>query len=335
MRRMSDDAVGFVVIGRNEGQRLEVCLRSMPADAAAVVYVDSGSTDGSVERARALGADVVELDMSRPFTAARARNEGFARLTASRPGARYVQFVDGDCELCAGWVDSALRAFAEHPQAAIVAGRVRERRRDATIYNRLCDMEWDARPGIVDTCGGIHMARAEVFAAMGGFNASLIAGEEPELCVRLRRAGRQIVRIEADMALHDAAMTRFGQWWKRSMRSGYADAEAMAMHGRSPQRHGVRESLRIWWWSLGPALLIAATWPWVGAWSLLWLLGYVYLGVKIARHRLRHGDGLGDAWLYAAFHVLVKFPQLLGQLRYWTGRLSGRRSGLIEYKQPA
>jgi GT2 family glycosyltransferase len=327
--------VGLVVIGRNEGRRLEACLLSVRADVVPVVYVDSGSTDGSVERARELGAHVVELDMSMPFTAARARNEGFAQLMQSRPELRYVQFVDGDCEMCPGWLQRGAAALDQLPHAAIVAGRVRERHREATVYNRLCDMEWNTQPGVVSECGGIHMVRAEVFERAGGFNPSLIAGEEPELCVRLRRAGWQIVRVDADMALHDAAMTRFGQWWKRSVRSGYAYAEAMAMHGLSSQRHGVRESLRIWWWALAPALLVAGSWPWCGPWALLWLLGYDYLAMKIFLHRRRHGDDASDAALYAVFHVLVKFPQLLGQLRYGLGRLSGRRSGIIEYKKPA
>lgn len=332
---MDAQDIGLVVIGRNEGQRLDVCLLSVHGDGVPVVYVDSGSTDGSVDRARGLGAHVVELDMSMPFTAARARNEGFARLMQVHPSVRYVQFVDGDCEMCAGWLERGARALDELPQAAIVAGRVRERHRDLTVYNRLCDMEWDTAPGIVNECGGIHMVRAHVFQQAGGFNASLIAGEEPELCVRLRRDGWQIVRIGTDMALHDAAMTRFGQWWKRSVRSGYAYAEAMAMHGRSPQRHGVRESLRIWWWTLVPASLVVVTWFWLGPWALLWLLGYDYLAAKILLRRRRHGNTWADASLYAVFHVLVKFPQLLGQLRYWAGRLSGRRSSLIEYKQPA
>ena len=93
--------VGVVVIGRNEGPRLERCLASLIGAAQKIVYVDSGSTDGSVQMARRLGVEVVELDMTMPFTAARARNEGFARLQHVLPSMRHVQFVDGDCEVVA------------------------------------------------------------------------------------------------------------------------------------------------------------------------------------------------------------------------------------------
>lgn len=331
---MPDVELGLVVIGRNEGERLVVCLRSVQG-AAAVVYVDSGSTDGSVPRARSLGAEVVELDMSIPFTAARARNEGFARLRSMHPALRFVQFVDGDCKVHPDWLGAGRTALERDAGIAIVCGRVRELNRDATVYNRLCDMEWDTPVGELAECGGIHMVRVEAFEQVGGFDPKLIAGEEPELCVRLRQKGWRIVRVAAEMVWHDAAMTRFGQWWKRSVRSGFAYAEALAMHGRSAQRHGVRESARIWWWALGPWMLVAASWPWTGCWALMWLLGYVYLAAKIVRHRRRHGDGWADALLYGVFHVLVKFPQLIGQMRYGVGRLSGRRAGLIEYKKPA
>src|SRR6185437_7195484 len=93
---------GAVAIGRNEGERLRQCLKSLSA-AAAVVYVDSGSTDGSAEWARSQGADVIDLDIGLPFTAARARNAGFGRLREIDSDLRYVQFLDGDCELIDGW----------------------------------------------------------------------------------------------------------------------------------------------------------------------------------------------------------------------------------------
>src|SRR5438270_7605806 len=85
--------VGVVAIGRNEGERLRACLVSARRDCAAVVYVDSGSSDDSVALARPLGVHVVELDLSTPFTAARARNEGFARLQQVEPDRDFVQFA--------------------------------------------------------------------------------------------------------------------------------------------------------------------------------------------------------------------------------------------------
>lgn len=323
----------MVIIGRNEGDRLKRCLRSAVGQGGRIVYVDSGSIDGSVAAAKEAGADVVELDPSTPFTAGRARNAGFDRLGELTGDVALVQFVDGDCELIPGWLDAGARALEERSGAAVVAGQCRERYRETSIYNRLCDLEWQVPAGETDSCGGIMMVRARAFLEVGGFNPSLIAGEEPELCLRLRQRGWQIHRLDADMAWHDAAMTRFGQWWKRMVRSGHAYAEGYAMHGRGPQRYGARESRSIWFWGLAlPLLALGLAW-WARGWSLLLLLGYLALAWRISRHQRRSRQvSSSEARLYAMFGVLGKFPQLVGQLRYWAGRMLGRRSPLIEYK---
>src|SRR5579872_6211097 len=98
------DQAGVVVIGRNEGKRLVDCLTSINPGAITTVYVDSGSEDGSVAAAKNLGAAVVMLASAQPFTAARARNEGFAALKALRNDFCFVQFVDGDSALDPRWL---------------------------------------------------------------------------------------------------------------------------------------------------------------------------------------------------------------------------------------
>jgi GT2 family glycosyltransferase len=329
--------IGVVVIGRNEGERLRRCLESVRGSCGSVVYVDSGSTDGSVEMARGLGVRVIELDMSIPFTAARARNEGIHRLMEQPDPPLFVQFVDGDCEVVAGWLEHAAAALEADPKLAMVCGRNRERHPEASLYNRLCDLEWDTPVGETRACGGIAMARAAALAEVEGYDPSLIAGEEPEMCLRLRQRGWKIRRLDAEMTLHDAAMTRFGQWWKRCVRGGYAFAEAAALHGRSPERFRVRETRSIWLWgAVLPAAIVAVAvlgffWPW--AWLGLGLIGlYGVLVWRIYRRRHRDGSAMGDARLYAAFTVLAKFPQATGQMRYWARRLRRRQSALIEYK---
>ena len=147
------EGIGIVVIGRNEGERLKKCLESISSLAAVVVYVDSGSTDNSVLMARERGASVVELDMSIPFTAARARNEGFRHLCSMGIKPEFVQFVDGDCEIMQGWLEQASLFLKDHPDVAAVCGRTRERYPQASVYNMLCDIEWDAPIGEAEACG--------------------------------------------------------------------------------------------------------------------------------------------------------------------------------------
>lgn len=266
--------IGVVVIGRNEGQRLERCLVSLAHGADKVIYVDSGSTDGSLQLAANLGVAVLALDMSIPFTAARARNEGFAALQRLLPSMQLVQFVDGDCEVNATWLATAQAFLEQHPAVAVVCGRRRERFPQRSVYNLLCDLEWDTPVGEAKACGGDALMRADAFAAVGGFRPDLIAGEEPELCVRLRANGWKIWRLAAEMTLHDAGMTRFSQWWRRSLRAGHAYAEGAYLHGQPPERHWLRESRRAWLWGLGIPLVIALACLLLGGWGLLLLLIY-------------------------------------------------------------
>ncbi len=314
--------VDAVVIGRNEGGRLVACLASLTGRVRRLVYVDSGSTDGSVQAAEAAGAEVVVLDPGVPFTAARARNAGLDRLAADPPD--FVQFVDGDCAVDPGWIAAGLAAFAEHPHAVVVCGRRRERFPGVSVWNRLTDLEWDTPVGQARACGGDALMRYAPLAAAGGYRDSLIAGEEPELCLRLIRAGGEVWRIGTEMTLHDAAMIRFGQWWRRSVRAGYAFAEGAALHGAGPERHWVAETRRaLLWGAILPAVVLIAGLIWPPAWALaaIW-------PAQVARLALRNG---GD-WQAAFFSVAGKFAEARGALGYRLNRLLRRRAGLIEYK---
>ena len=322
--------VAVVAIGRNEGERLGRCLESVIAQVIEVVYVDSGSIDGSPELAARIGARVVDLDMAQPFTAARARNAGAALAVEGKQHIRYIQFVDGDCELVAGWLTEGKAFLESHPGVVAVCGRRRERFPAHSIYNRLCDLEWNTPIGEARVFGGDVMLRAEAFKAVGGYRSELIAGEDPELAIRLCQTGAQVWRLDAEMTLHDAAMVRFSQWWRRSGRAGYAYAMGAALHGASPQRHWVRESRRAWLWGLviplmgataamfgqhGVAVAIAMVYP------LQWIR--LVLGAK-GPIRLRAAS--------ATFLILGKFAEVTGQLKCSWHRLTGRQGRLIEYK---
>lgn len=322
---MSDlTRIGAVVIGRNEGARLGESLAALRAQSVPIVYVDSGSTDASVSLALEAGAEVVALDASFPFTAARARNAGLARLTELRPAVEKVQFVDGDCVLETNWIRNAAAFLDGRDDVAVVTGRLTEQHRDASIYNALCALEWERPVGEIPACGGIFMARVEAITEVGGFRDDLKAGEEGELCLRLRQKEWKIWSLDAPMASHDAAMTRFSQWWRRARRAGFAYAEGAAMHGNSPERHCVRDCRRIWFWGLIlPLASIVPAW-WTRGWSLLLLLAYALLAARIYITGRRRKWTLRDARTYALFTVLAKWPGLLGMLEYHLQRFRRR-----------
>ncbi|MDJ0800848.1 MAG: glycosyltransferase family 2 protein [Calothrix sp. MO_167.B12] len=326
-------SIGVVIIGRNEGDRLKSCLLSVIKEGHTIVYVDSGSTDGSVELADSLGVAVVELDLSIPFTAARARNAGWEYLLQHRPDIEFVQFVDGDCRVVEGWWESAVNELVNQPQVVVVCGRRREEFPRHSVYNLLCDVEWNTPIGEAKYCGGDSMMRVTALKQVGGFNPTLIAGEEPELCVRLRRHGGKIHRIDAEMTLHDACINYFSQWWKRSLRSGYAYAEGAWLHGGSPERHWVKECRRIWVWGfILPLLTVIALLPTKGLSLLLLVIAYGYLFYRVYSMTSKKGCDRQTAIFYALFCVIDKLPMLQGQMKFYFWRLLKRQSKIVEYK---
>ena len=320
--------VGAVIIGRNEGDRLVRCLASMQGAAGRMIYVDSGSTDDSIRAARAAGAEVVELDLSRPFTAARARTAGFQALQDGKDFPDFVQFVDGDCALQPGWIESAKQALAADSELGIVTGWRSEIFPERSVYNALCDFEWHRPAGKILTCGGDMMVRSAAFETAGGFDETVIAAEDDEFCVRVRAQGWKMLRLPLEMTLHDAAMTRFSQWWARAVRSGHGFAQVGYLH----PDYFVRERRRV--------LVYGAALPAIGLIGLvvsLWitaavvtLYGVNYL--RTAQGLQREGLPRREAFRHSVLLTLSKLPNFQGMLTFWWRHLRGLKMNIIEYK---
>jgi cellulose synthase/poly-beta-1,6-N-acetylglucosamine synthase-like glycosyltransferase len=303
------------------------------------IYVDSGSADDSAELARSSGTEVLQLTAPPPFTAARGRNAGLARLLVTYPQLQFVQMVDGDCELHEGWMQTALAAMRLDPSVAAVFGRTRERNPQHSIYNALCDDEWNVPVGEAEGCGGNAFFRVAALRQVNFYNASMIAGEDTELSMRLRKAGWRLLRIDAEMTVHDAEMTRFRQWWRRTRRSGHAYAEMAHLHpdARAPNWPRIVRSIAVWggvnpvgllftvalalgmdrrWWLATAALVIA--WP--------------FKMVQITRRQQRRGLSPNVALASGVLLMVGKVPQVLGLIGYHLDRLWGRSSHLIEHR---
>lgn len=333
--------VGVIVIGRNEGERLVRCLQSVRVPGR-LVYVDSGSTDGSITRAKEFGAEVVELDMANPFTAARARNAGFARLRDLDPAVEFVQFLDGDSVLEEGWLQAGRAELEREDRVAVVCGRLREREAGRSVFHRMAAMEWDAPVGAVRACGGICMARVEAMREAGGFRDRIVAGEEPELCSRLIERGWRIARVGAPMAVHDMGDVGLRQWWRRQVRAGYGGllvySECAGREVRPFERQ-IR-SARGWVAALSLAAVIG---PAVG--GVVSGVGGVAVGVglvvmvaflnvaRMAWRDRRRAGGVVAAAKVAALTMLGKWGQVGGQIRLAFERWRGVEATAIEHKQ--
>lgn len=325
---------GIIIIGRNEGERLSACFESMSDIECAKIYVDSGSTDNSLATAKSYGIETLALTPDRPFSAARARNEGFSRLLQLDSNISFVQFIDGDCTLLPGWLEAASEALIAVPQRAAVIGHLLERNVAASAYNRLCALEWRSSPGDLTnfgTLGGISVMRADVFQTLGGFNQNVIAGEDSELGVRMGLAGYKVTKLDYPMATHDANMTQFSQWWKRTVRAGHAIGQRAFLNGNTTQRDCVRERNSTLFWGIGiPAVILLGFIPTQGL-SLLLLGGYVLLAYRVFKFRINLGDNFEDAWFYSKYLLLGKFANALGLIKFYVNKLSERYE-IIEYK---
>ncbi|WP_421658144.1 glycosyltransferase [Leptothermofonsia sp. ETS-13] len=331
----SKTKTGVVVIGRNEGDRLIRSLESIGKGVQGIVYVDSGSTDGSCEAARDRGVEVINLDMAIPFTAARARNAGFERLREIHPGIEYVQFIDGDCEVVNGWIEAAAEVLDTHPDIVAVCGWRQERYPERSVYNRICDVEWHiGEIGEIHAFGGDVMIRASALAAVGAYNPSVIAAEDDELAVRLRQKGGKILRIDQTSTLHDADMHHLAQWWNRAKRCGYAYSQVSSLHGTSPDRKFVKEVRRTWLWGFFMPLGAMILAPFTYGLSLILFLRYPLTALRTIYSTHRRGFTWAESIPWGLSCSVSVFPEALGAVKFQLNRLRNRQHEIIEYKGP-
>ncbi|MGX9352187.1 glycosyltransferase [Shimia sp. W99] len=317
-----------IVIGRNEGKRLIACLTSLVEQDVEIVYVDSGSWDNSVAEARSVGALVVELDHTLPFTAARARQAGFDALKATGDLPQFIQFVDGDCVVVPGWIAAGEAALRENPDLGLVTGWRAELYPERSVYNALCDFEWHRPAGDITACGGDMMVRSTAFEEAGGFNPNVIAAEDDEFCVRLAKANWKLRRLPLEMTRHDAAMLHFGQWWQRAVRTGHGFAQVGWMHPPYFRREQIRALV---YGLVLPVLALIGLCQ--SAWLFLAVLA-LYLMSYIRTKRGLVADGLPywEARRHARLLSLSKVPNVIGMFLFHWRRLRGRAMKIIEYK---
>ena len=330
-----NQTLAVVVIGRNEGERLTRCLRSIvemkhPFAAIEVIYVDSASSDDSVNRARNSGARVILLPPG-PTTAARGRNAGWRSTDAE-----LVLFLDGDTVLDQNFVTKAMAALTE-PQVAVVWGHRRELAPRASLYNRVLDLDWIYPPGLAEFCGGDVLVRRKVLLDVGGFDERLIAGEEPELCRRIRARGHGILHIDFPMTGHDLQITHWSQYWKRATRAGHAYAEVSERFRNSKDPFWAsdrkRNLMRGSFWLISLAVVLAGS-VFFGVLPVaLWLVLLLLVSVRSAWKARWKRATPGVLLLYGFHSHVQQVPIFVGQLQYELSKRQNRKPKLIEYKE--
>jgi glycosyltransferase involved in cell wall biosynthesis len=332
---MTCPIVSIVIIGRNEGQRLIDCLKSIKKndftpELLEVIYVDSNSTDNSKEQAKLLGAAVFSVNSAQP-TAALARNIGWQNSKAP-----YVLFLDGDTILDPSFLQKAVKEFSD-PKIAVVFGNRREINPKHTIYNRILDLDWIFPTGYTDFCGGDALIRRSVLLEINGYDPKLIAGEEPEMCRRIREKGYLVLHIDHAMTSHNLAMKTSKQYLLRAIRTGYAYAKLSEKFKNTSIPLWKKESENniirgVFFISL-TLLSIVLTITFQSFFVLISFTGLlIALTVRTAFKFRWKSDDYYTLFLYSFHSHFQQIPILIGQVTYWREHFSGKRRNLIEYK---
>jgi glycosyltransferase involved in cell wall biosynthesis len=334
---MTTPAISVVVIGRNEGQRLARCLESIRQmrgfdEDIEVIYVDSASQDDSPALAASYGAEVIVLHAERP-TAALGRNAGWRVARAE-----FVLFLDGDTILHPDFVKAAREPMLQDASIVAVWGHRREIHPETSLFNRILDLDWVYAPGFTEFCGGDVLMRRSALEEAGGYDGELIAGEEPELCRRMRANGHRVLHIDHPMTGHDMHMTRWNQYWKRAVRAGHAFAEISRRFRDSDDpswdSDRKRNLVRGVFWMASFAIVVAVSAIWLTILPIaLWVALLLVLSLRSAwKARWKSKNAL-TLLLYGVHSHLQQVPICIGQLRYAVDQMRGNRRALIEYKE--
>jgi N-acetylglucosaminyl-diphospho-decaprenol L-rhamnosyltransferase len=230
MDRMAD--VAIVVVSTNEAQWLTPCLSTIYDHAGAasveVIVVDNSSTDGTRE--------LVESSFPRARVID-SRNNGFAygnNRGLEQANARYLLLLNPDTEVMDGTFEELVRQMDERPNVGLAGVR------QVTGDGRLCvtmrrfpsvsralgealfSERWPVHPGwsgerVLDlgrygreqecdwTSGSFMLVRRETLASAGLLDERFfLQCEEPDLCLRIKRAGWQVRHLPVMTIVHHA-----------------------------------------------------------------------------------------------------------------------------------
>jgi len=276
----------FVLPVRDDASRLRQCLASVAAnghrDECEIVVADNGSKDASPQVAREAGALVVELPRA---TVAEMRN-----VAAQKAHGDLLAFVDADHLIGQLWVESAFDLFRDPGIAA--AGAHYSSPGDANWVQRAYGRFRPVLRGVRDADwlgSGNLIVRQEAFRSVGGFDASLEACEDVDLCNRLRLRGYRLVSDDRLSSVHQGDPASLRAVFRGELWRGRGN---MTVTLRGPWTPRALTSVVIPVFNLGCLILVAVGaigWPWTGPVPVI--LGLSGLGATLALRVFRMLSG--------------------------------------------
>lgn len=200
--------ISFIIIGKNEGWKLTKCLKSVYNAIvqnqlkAEVIYVDSNSTDDSINRASEFDKIKIYKLLEHKTNAAIARNVG-----AKEAKGNYLCFLDGDMELFSEFLKEAFDTKWRliHP---LVGGKLK---------HKYYDKDWNPdnekiflfhkKPVFKPIAGGAFLIQKQVWDLVNGMDNRFNVSEDPELGLRLAKKGVLMKSIPSFLGIHHTMKT--------------------------------------------------------------------------------------------------------------------------------
>lgn len=176
------NAAGFL------GTQLEALARQHYPEPWELVIVDNGSTDDTravAERYRTRVPQLRIVDASERPGAAYARNTG-----ARAASGLNVAFCDADDEVEDGWLAAVADALREHEAIAFRTDTAKLNGGAAERTIRQSDgLQPYVYPPYLPYSGGTIAMRRDLFLKLGGFDETMLACEDADLCWRVQNSG--------------------------------------------------------------------------------------------------------------------------------------------------
>ncbi|MBR5560305.1 MAG: glycosyltransferase [Clostridia bacterium] len=280
--------ISAIVIGRNEGKRLNACITSIHEALRflqhEIIYVDSRSSDDSIALAKESGARCYLLE-------AEHTTAGLGRFVGTKEAkGEYLLFLDGDMQLSPGFCEKAMMAMAQRSADGCTGIREDLYMKNGEIAGRNENYFGCTHERIVPEFGGALFIKKDALEKAGGWSPDTIACEEAELHARLRAAGCTVLEIPVKMITHTDAV-RDGRgvigtiFSRRRLGEGQALRCAMAQGEANAYIHHENEKFLLYSidWMCVILILLLGVWGFLGA----LFFQMAQLGSFLSRRRIR------------------------------------------------
>jgi len=309
--------ISVVIIGLNISEKVVNCIKSVKESKypnLEIIYVDGGSSDGSVEKVKKLGYVKVIESNHENQTGGRQRNIGWRSSKSD-----LIQFLDGDVLMDPNWINHAFKKINDRFIA--VCGYRKERYPNKNWYNLINDIDWEKNIGETHHFGAEVLIKKSVLDDVGGYDDELISGQNGDISFRIKEKGYHILRIDKIMSYHNIKKNNFRKYFWRNFRHGYGHIQVAIRHYKKNGRRLLNNYIKIVIKGiLNPVLILLFIF-----FKNFYFLIFIFLinlnTMATFFLSKRKGFNNKQSLIYVAHQLFFIYPFTLGIFRFFIGKL--------------